>query len=228
MRRARRSSTGRAAATTPAKTAAKRVRRVVFAEEPEDVRVFDKRDPVGEDFHAVFAEKSAGSSPSEESSNSSNSDKSVMQPLTTASDVQTTPQKFSLHEFVLSYLLMLWFAFMIEGGCRLAGREEVTMDTETMTRSELQSALVLHGLDSRGTKAQLKVWQTSFHHPHSQFSPFLWCCRHGWSSTLCSRVKRRGNTYNLKQLCLEKERRRNRKRPRRQHQNGWNGDGGES
>lgn len=103
MRRARRSSTGRAAAateTTPAKATPKRKRRVVFAEEPEDVRFFDKRDPVGEDFHAFFAEDPTGSPPGEDSSTS------VMQPLTTAADVQTTPQKFSLHEFVLSLFFL--------------------------------------------------------------------------------------------------------------------------
>ena len=72
---------------------------MVFAEEPEYVRVFDKRDPVGEDFHAVFADEPTETLPGEDSN--SNNDTGVMQPLTAAADVQTTPQMFSLHEFVL-------------------------------------------------------------------------------------------------------------------------------
>lgn len=99
MRRARRSSTGPKAPTTPTKAGTKRTRRVVFAEEPEYVRVFDKRDPVGEDFHAVFADEPTDTATREDSN--SNNGTGVMQPLTGAADVQTTPQKFSLHEFVL-------------------------------------------------------------------------------------------------------------------------------
>lgn len=231
MRRARRSSTGRAAAataTTPVKASPKRKRRVVFAEEPEDVRFFDKRDPVGEDFHAFFAEDPTGSPPSEDTSSIS-----VMQPLTTAADVQTTPQKFSLHEFVLSLffshldvVVSCFHALRLLGNTRLAGRVEVAMDTETMTRAELQSALVLHGLNSRGTKAQLKVCQAllifaaaSRHFQGACLRRF----RHAWSSTSCSRVRRTGKIQRPEALRHEKEGKRS-TRVKQQPQSGCSGD----
>ena len=67
-------------------------RRVAFSEEPDDVLEFDKRDPVGTDFNALFA--------ADTTSDSVDSESAELQPLDTSSDIQTTPQKFSLHEFV--------------------------------------------------------------------------------------------------------------------------------
>lgn len=101
------------------------------------------------------------------------------------------------------------------------------MDTETMTRAELQSALVLHGLDSHGTKAQMKVCQivctlataSCRHH-----GPCLWWLRHAWSSSLCSRVKKTGSTQRPKALRHDKEGRRSRTRVKQQHQSGCSGD----
>ena len=64
-------------------------RRVAFAEGPDDVLVFDRRDPVGTDFHGLFA-----------ADDSVEDEGGELLPLDAPSDGQTTPQKFSLHEFV--------------------------------------------------------------------------------------------------------------------------------
>ena len=91
----------RALATTPSPARAKRKkprRRVRFAEGPDNVKVFDKRDPVGEDFHAVFAD-SAADTPSSPQPAFTEAASTVLQPLTASPGHQTTPQKFSLSEF---------------------------------------------------------------------------------------------------------------------------------
>ena len=73
----------------------KQKRRVMFSEEPDHVKTFDKRDPVGTDFHALFE---ADTSIEVDSIDK----KDLLQPIVlSTSDIQTTPQKFSLHEFVL-------------------------------------------------------------------------------------------------------------------------------
>ena len=79
-------------------------RRVAFSEEPDSVLVFDRRDPVGSDFHDLFA--------SDTSTDNLTNESGVLQPIDTSSDGQTTPQMFSLHEFVASFVSDdLFFSF---------------------------------------------------------------------------------------------------------------------
>ena len=127
----------------------------------------------------------------------------------------------------------LWFCSLMDGGCacvgtRLSGRVEVAMDTETMTRAELQSALELHGLDSRGTKAQMKVCNPSqWKCAHSCFKRNVLFCdvsRRGWNNILSGKIRRKGSLHHLKQHEDDKEGKKKRKRLRVQRQSGCNGD----
>ena len=102
-RRARRMKRALETTPSPARTKRKKPRRRVrFADGPDHVKVFDKRDPVGEDFHAVFADSAADapSSPPPPPHLTGPAAESVLQPLTASPSHQTTPQRFSLRELV--------------------------------------------------------------------------------------------------------------------------------
>ena len=76
-------------------------RRVRFAENCEAVKVFDERDPIGEDFHLVFADVTDDTQQQKDEHETVTEE--MIQTLSVSPNKQTTPQKFSLHEFVVLF-----------------------------------------------------------------------------------------------------------------------------